>query len=690
MISESEGVRQATFLQRAGAYSIDSGILLGLWFVAFLAAGGALTAVEDESTESDLIAIFIIFFGPVSWFMYQWACNSVGVSPGKKVLRLAVEPTTNAGRLPPRARPRPGTGLMRTIGQVIGAVPLGLGFWWALWDSEGRAWHDRLAGTRVVCRESTAGVAARVWDGLRRTRTKEQQQLALKEALEQEIPATLANAPLEIRLGRWWMVALQLFHVVFVLDILLLARALGWDWGLLALIGGLFLLILAGSWPELYGLTQKIVISAAGVSLERLWGSKSVPWYAVTGVQARPDLADMRIKGFQTQLTWSSSALSIDKRKGVLLAIRARLPESARVEEWTGQQLATFAPGALAGAAGVTLLFASSLLGVPAGKALGMRCSVASAYSRERFDLPNEQGCVVLRVSGAAERAGIRQGDLMIEMDGVPIVSGAQFSILFENSGHDEFEFVMIRPGQPQPLTFRVKMGPTKGPREDRSDPLFYYLRARSDTEREHIERDIQDYTRAIQMAPGFDIAYMYRGELYQERGDLEAARADYLRAIELSPDLGVAHRWLATLDQEEGDTASALRRFESGIALDKCEGGFTRYNIECAEDYLLLAGFYTGTDIEKVRPAAERSIEFYSGFAEPYYQLAVVHYFLDEDLEARRYAETYYHFPQHDVEPEKVAALEALLEESSFNCDGALEDAPHWHCPIPLETSPP
>jgi uncharacterized RDD family membrane protein YckC len=71
MISESEGVRQATFLQRAGAYSIDSSILLGLWFVAFLAAGGALTGVDEESTESDLIAVLIVFFGPVTWFIYE-------------------------------------------------------------------------------------------------------------------------------------------------------------------------------------------------------------------------------------------------------------------------------------------------------------------------------------------------------------------------------------------------------------------------------------------------------------------------------------------------------------------------------------------------------------------------------------------------------------------------------------------
>ena len=532
--------------------------------------------------------------------------------------------------------------------------------------------------------------AGNAWDRLRRTKTREQRQLALKETLAQEIPANLANSLLEVRLGRWWIVALQFFHVALALGFLILGRELNWDLGVIALMAGLFLLTLAGAWPELYGLTQKLAISAGGVSLERLWGAKSVSWYAIAGVQARPDLADMRVNGFQTQLTWSGSGMSIDKRKDVILAIRARLPESVRIEEWTGQQLATFVPGVIIGATGVALLVASSVLGVPSGNALGMRCAVTSDYLQERFGLPAQRGCVVVRVSGAAERAGIRQGDLMVEMDGVPIVSGAQFSILWENSGRDEFAFDMIRPGQSPPLTFHVKMGPTKGPKEDRGDPLFYYLRARFDTEREHTREDIRDYTRAIELAPGFDIAYMYRGEVYQDAGDKEAARADYTRAIELSPGLGVAHRWLATLDQEEGDTKAAIRGFERAIALDKCEGGFTRYNIECAEDYLLLAGFYMGTDMEKVQRAAERSIEFYSGFAEPYYQLAVVHHFLDEDAEARRYASQYFNFPERDVEAEKVAALEALLAESSFNCDGAIKDAPRWRCPIPLDTSTP
>jgi uncharacterized RDD family membrane protein YckC len=33
---------------------------------------------------------------------------------------------------------------------LLSWLPLGLGFLWMLVDSQGRAWHDRLSGTRVV------------------------------------------------------------------------------------------------------------------------------------------------------------------------------------------------------------------------------------------------------------------------------------------------------------------------------------------------------------------------------------------------------------------------------------------------------------------------------------------------------------------------------------------------------------
>ncbi|GBC77773.1 hypothetical protein HRbin08_01255 [bacterium HR08] len=53
-----------------------------------------------------------------------------------------------------RADGRPlswGRSLLRhTLGYGLAALPLGLGLLWILVDGQGRGWHDRLSGTRVV------------------------------------------------------------------------------------------------------------------------------------------------------------------------------------------------------------------------------------------------------------------------------------------------------------------------------------------------------------------------------------------------------------------------------------------------------------------------------------------------------------------------------------------------------------
>ena len=40
--------------------------------------------------------------------------------------------------------------VIRYLGYYLSALPLGLGFIWALFDEKNRAWHDLLAGTVVV------------------------------------------------------------------------------------------------------------------------------------------------------------------------------------------------------------------------------------------------------------------------------------------------------------------------------------------------------------------------------------------------------------------------------------------------------------------------------------------------------------------------------------------------------------
>lgn len=38
---------------------------------------------------------------------------------------------------------------LRFLAYVLSALPLGLGFWWALWDERNEAWHDKAAKTAV-------------------------------------------------------------------------------------------------------------------------------------------------------------------------------------------------------------------------------------------------------------------------------------------------------------------------------------------------------------------------------------------------------------------------------------------------------------------------------------------------------------------------------------------------------------
>ena len=96
------------------------------------------------------VATIIFLCLPLFWFAYQWVFNALGWSPGKRVRSITVEKDTGAYLLPHPGPPRAGSGFVRTIGQAIGVIPSGLGYWWALWDSQKQAWHDKLAGTHVM------------------------------------------------------------------------------------------------------------------------------------------------------------------------------------------------------------------------------------------------------------------------------------------------------------------------------------------------------------------------------------------------------------------------------------------------------------------------------------------------------------------------------------------------------------
>jgi len=75
--------------------------------------------------------------------IYAIVTYSLGTSLGMRATHLSM---VNAkGDAPGWGR---GTG--RAFASILSVLPLGLGYFWAIWDREKRTWHDHLAGTWVV------------------------------------------------------------------------------------------------------------------------------------------------------------------------------------------------------------------------------------------------------------------------------------------------------------------------------------------------------------------------------------------------------------------------------------------------------------------------------------------------------------------------------------------------------------
>ena len=65
-------------------------------------------------------------------------------TPGKILFGLTIVDAETGGTPPLRQL------VLRYLGYLLSALPLGLGYAWMLWDERRQTWHDKLAGTLVV------------------------------------------------------------------------------------------------------------------------------------------------------------------------------------------------------------------------------------------------------------------------------------------------------------------------------------------------------------------------------------------------------------------------------------------------------------------------------------------------------------------------------------------------------------
>lgn len=121
-----------------------------LFWVLFFLIGGFLAGLFGAAGGSEgavggfLFGLFLAWVGYIIvllWFLAK------GLTPGKFLLNEQVVEHLRGGY--------PGLGRMivrEAFGKFVSGLFMGLGYFWAIWDKDGQAWHDKIAGTLVVRR----------------------------------------------------------------------------------------------------------------------------------------------------------------------------------------------------------------------------------------------------------------------------------------------------------------------------------------------------------------------------------------------------------------------------------------------------------------------------------------------------------------------------------------------------------
>lgn len=336
---------------------------------------------------------------------------------------------------------------------------------------------------------------------------------------------------------------------------------------------------------------RRIDVSDAGVRITRLFSTIKIQPWDIRAIRVARNLSMVAIDANRGGAILGLEPLDETNRGAVVNALRAHLPPGAVVQPWDPPRI-----NRAVAANSLSVLGTIALIGAiflePRGGALGARCSGPSAYLSARFDVPPQPGCVFIRVSGGAKRAGIRRGDQMIAMDGVAVTSGPQFNGLFDAHRGRQFVFRVVRSRTHATEEIRVSLEPSGPLDRPADDPITHFLDAKNDLGK-HPDYGIREYSRAIELAPDFDLAYVERAHLYWDQNNIEAAVVDYRKAIELDPELAEGLRDLASLLSSSTDQHQTRESFElviRAITSDGCNVQVLEHNSDCAHDEAIYA----------------------------------------------------------------------------------------------------
>ncbi len=135
--------------RRFAAMAYDALLIAALWMVAGLPF---VLLFDPHSAGTGVRALFQGYLLLIGWLFYAWFWVHGGQTLGMRTWRLRL---TRADGGPVGWR----MALVRYAAALLALAPLGLGYWWALFDKDKCAWHDRLSGTRLIVTPKPSQVA---------------------------------------------------------------------------------------------------------------------------------------------------------------------------------------------------------------------------------------------------------------------------------------------------------------------------------------------------------------------------------------------------------------------------------------------------------------------------------------------------------------------------------------------------
>lgn len=124
-----------------------SGPRAGFWrrFAAMLLDGlilGVIQAILTVATDQNVASLLALVIG-IAYYAFLEG-GAAGQTLGKKALGIRVIDAGRGGSI------GPGRAVLRYFARILSAIPLGLGYFWMIWDKESQTWHDKIANSLVV------------------------------------------------------------------------------------------------------------------------------------------------------------------------------------------------------------------------------------------------------------------------------------------------------------------------------------------------------------------------------------------------------------------------------------------------------------------------------------------------------------------------------------------------------------